>query len=60
MAKNARIMERYRLQFRVEAFNAINWTNLMRPASVFGNADFGTIRSAQDMRILQVGMKLYF
>jgi len=60
LSKNTRVTERARLQFRVEAFNALNWTNFGRPASVFGNADFGTIRAAQDMRILQLGLKLYF
>jgi hypothetical protein len=59
-SRNIRVTERMRLQFRAEAFNAINWTNFGRPASVFGNADFGTIRSAQDMRIAQLGLKLYY
>ena len=59
-SKNTRIRERVNLQFRFEAFNAINRTNYGRPASVLGNQDFGTIRTAQDMRILQFGLKLYY
>lgn len=60
LTKNTKIRERANLQFRFEAFNAINWTNYGRPVSVLGNQDFGAIRSAQDMRILQIGIKLYY
>ena len=60
VSKNFRLRERTRLQFRLEAFNAINRTNFDRPASVFGSTDFGVIRSAGPMRILQVGLKLYY
>ena len=60
LMKNTRIRERANLQFRFEIFNAINRTNYLRPNSVLGNQDFGIIRSAQDMRILQFGLKLYY
>jgi len=60
VSKNFRLRERTRLQFRLEAFNAINRTNFGRPASVFGSTDFGVIRSAGPMRILQAGLKLYY
>jgi hypothetical protein len=60
MIKNTRLREKANLQFRFEAFNAINRTNYARPNSVLGNQDFGIIRNAQDMRILQLGLKLYY
>ncbi len=60
LTKNTRFGEGRNLQFRFEAFNAINWTNFGRPVSVLGNQDFGIIRAAQDMRILQVAVKLYY
>jgi hypothetical protein len=60
MMKNTRIRERINVQFRFEAFNALNWTNFGRPISVLGNQDFGLIRSAGDMRILQFALKLYY
>lgn len=60
LSKNVRLRERARLQFRFEAFNAINRTNFGRPQSVFGSTDFGVIRSAGPMRILQAGLKLYY
>ena len=49
-----------KLGVTVDVFNAINRTNYGRPNSVLGNQDFGTIRSAMDMRILQLGLKLYY
>lgn len=60
LSKNFRLRERGSLQFRFEAFNLVNRANYGRPASVLGDADFGVIRSAGDMRILQAGVKLYY
>jgi hypothetical protein len=57
--KNTRITERVTTQFRAEAFNTFNHTNLDLPDNVFG-AGLGEIQSARDPRILQLGLKLYF
>jgi hypothetical protein len=57
--KNTRITERVTTQFRAEAFNAFNHTNLDVPDNVFG-AGLGEITGARDPRILQLGLKLYF
>jgi Carboxypeptidase regulatory-like domain/TonB-dependent Receptor Plug Domain len=57
--KNTKITERVTTQFRAEAFNAFNHTNLDFPYNVFGSG-LGQIQSARDPRILQLALKLYF
>jgi hypothetical protein len=63
-----------RLEVRAEAFNAINHTNFIAPATGTGipgistsgislsrsSANFGQITSAGDPRIWQFAMKWYF
>ncbi len=51
---------RAQLQFRGEFFNVFNQVNLNNPASVFGTATFGRITSAQNMRQIQLGVKIVF
>ena len=59
--KNIPIKERYRLQFRIELFNAFNMVNLSNPSGlVFGRPEFGTITSAEPARIIQLGLKLHY
>jgi len=68
LIRNFRIVERASLQFRLEAFNLDNHTNLKFvnggfTAGVDGknaNSTFGTITSSRDPRIIQLGMKLSF
>jgi hypothetical protein len=54
------ITERWRLEARAEAFNAINHTNFNAPNANQSSGTFGRITSAGDPRILQFAMKLIF
>jgi hypothetical protein len=68
MLKNTRLTERFNLQFRAEAFNVFNKVNFglvddnfsPGPDGRNARAQFGTINSARDARILQLGLKLIF
>src|SRR5262249_40785680 len=60
LIKNTQIVERLRVQFRAEAFNAFNHPNFGGPGTTFGNSSFGTISSASDGRTLQLALKLSF
>ncbi len=60
LIKNIPIGERFRLQFRAEAFNAFNNTNFLDPGTSFGAANFGVISGAGSARIIQLALKLYF
>jgi hypothetical protein len=48
------------LQFRWEIFNVINHVNLDGPSTSLNSATFGTITSAGDPRIMQLGIKFRF
>ena len=76
--KTTPIAKGARLEFRVEAYNALNHTQLGQPNTAFvagaaadpanptagggvnTSATFGTITSARDARILQLGAKVLF
>lgn len=68
VTKDTMIVERLRLQFRAEMFNVFNHTNLglvngtfvPGPNGLNQSATFGTITSARDPRIIQLGLKLAF
>ena len=68
LLKDASLSETIHLQFRVEAFNVLNRTNYGLVNGAFdpgadgrnASADFGTITSARDARVLQLGLKLIF
>ena len=48
------------LEVRVEAFNLLNTPPLGAPAAVLGAANFGTITTAGDPRVIQLAIKLAF
>jgi hypothetical protein len=52
--------DRYQLEARAEAFNAINHPNFSSPNGNLSNSKFGEITGAADPRILQFALKLYF
>jgi hypothetical protein len=59
--KNFALAERFRLQFRAEAFNIENRANFNNPNStVSSGVTFGRITAADDPRVLQFALKLFF
>jgi hypothetical protein len=48
------------LEIRLEAFNLTNTPPFGAPNGVFGSAAFGTITTAGDARVLQIGVKYLF
>jgi hypothetical protein len=49
-----------RIQFRAEAFNLLNWVNLGNPAASLTSPIFGSINSAGEARIIQLGLRYDF
>jgi hypothetical protein len=68
LIKDTKIGERVIIQFRAEAFNFMNITNLGLVDDTFGagpdgrnsRATFGTVNSARDARVGQLGLKVIF
>jgi hypothetical protein len=63
--KNFVLSERFRLQFRAEAFNTLNRVNFANPVSTFSSGTFGQITGTVtgnpgSPRVLQFGLKLFF
>ena len=60
LLKNTKITERTALQFRAEAFNALNNTNFGVPGQSIGSPTAGVISTAGAARIVQLGLKFLF
>jgi hypothetical protein len=59
--RDVRLIGQTRLQLRLEATNVFNIVNLMNPgATLNAPATFGKIRSARDMRTIQLGARVSF
>jgi hypothetical protein len=59
--KNTKLRgENMYLQFRAETFNLFNHTNFSTVTTSFISASFGKVTAANDPRIMQLGLKLYF
>jgi hypothetical protein len=48
------------VEFRLEVFNATNAPPLGAPSGLFGSAAFGSINTAGDPRVVQLGLKFLF
>jgi len=60
LMKNVPLGGTAQFQIRAEIFNAFNTVNYGNPGGTFGAATFGRISSAQAMRQVQLGGKLFF
>jgi hypothetical protein len=60
LAKNFRIREEMKLQFRADMFNALNHVNLGAPSTGIDSSTFGRITGAGGMRSMQVGLRFQF
>lgn len=60
LLKNFALSERFNVQFRAEAFDALNRPNFQDPGNALGSPNFGVISAAKDSRSLQLGLKLNF
>jgi hypothetical protein len=58
--KTFQASERFRIQFRAEAFNALNSPNFGAPNVQVGNPAYGRISSADRPRNMQFGLKVIF
>lgn len=58
--KNIALHGTHRIQLRLEAFNAFNQVRFNNPSGAFNTANFGRITSAQDGRVIQLGVKYLF
>jgi hypothetical protein len=54
------VTERLAIEFRMDAFNLLNWVNFNAPSTTYGSPGFGNVTSAQSGRILQYAAKFFF
>jgi hypothetical protein len=60
LGKTFTITERFRTEFRAEAFNITNTPPFGSPNGSFGNAAFGSITTALDPRVFEFVLKIHF
>jgi hypothetical protein len=60
LSRTFQFRENQRLEFRVEAFNVLNSFRPGNPNTALNSSTFGTIRTAQDPRIMQFALKYVF
>jgi outer membrane receptor protein involved in Fe transport len=60
LAKSFEVRNGHHLQFRVEAFNALNWVSWNNPNGTLGNSNFGVISAAGAAREMQLSLKYTF
>jgi hypothetical protein len=58
--KNVELGGARRIQLRIEAFNLFNQAHFNNPSGTINTANFGKITSAQDGRVMQLGIKYLF
>ena len=58
--KNIGLVRQHRLQLRFEAFNVFNQVRFNNPSGAINTTNFGRITSAQDGRVIQLGIKYLF
>ena len=63
LAKNFKIWERLRLQYRAEMYNALNRVQFGRANSTFGDSNFGRVTGTapgNGSRTIQMALRLTF
>jgi outer membrane receptor protein involved in Fe transport len=58
--KNVPVWRRHQLQVRIEAFNLFNQARFGQPGETVGSPTYGVITSAQEGRIIQLGVRYTF
>ena len=58
LGKRFTIREKYRTQFRIDAFNGLNRSTLGGPNTTITSANFGQITGISGNRTVQVGLRL--
>ena len=58
--KSFAIKASHELQIRIEAFNLLNQARFGQPVNNVAAANFGAITSAEDGRVIQLGVKYSF